>query len=101
MHLRGNECAERRNEGSRAAFLESALDDRGINVKPKSEEKIKREKEREREKKEEKKRTQRDNEMSVSSRPEPVGRTSGRYADYSHHSQNRSLATRLLEAGSI
>ena len=52
MHLRGNECAERRNEGSRAAFLESALDDRGINVKPKSEEKIKREKEREREKKE-------------------------------------------------
>ena len=60
-----------------------------------------RKREREREKKEEKKRTQRDNEMSVSSRPEPVGRTSGRYADYSHHSQNRSLATRLLEAGSI
>lgn len=33
--------------------------------------------------------------------PEPVGRTSGRYADYTCHSQNRSLATRLLEANSI
>lgn len=59
-----------------------------------------RKRERERDKKKEKKNAERQRDERASG-PEPVGRTSGRYADYTCHSQNRSLATRLLEANSI
>lgn len=60
-----------------------------------------RERERERDKKKEKKKNAERQRDERASGPEPVGRTSGRYADYTCHSQNRSLATRLLEANSI